>query len=128
MTNPTEESNCQFTPCCEDSPPAFVITYSISPMQFQVCNSCIQLDQYSRGILSKKPITELESDTTSVSSPATEKLESQIKDTKQSLILCEYCLKGKGRSRRFKNLHHLNYHKTWEHSKKSEIGFMEELS
>jgi len=51
-------------------------------------------------------------------------------DSKQTeLILCSICQKdNKGRSRRFKNLHHLNYHKTWEHSKKSEIGFMEELS
>ena len=51
--------NDQYTPCCEDSPAAFLITYSISPRKFQVCNSCIRLEQYSRGIKEKIPISEI---------------------------------------------------------------------
>jgi len=63
----------QDVPCCDNNSPSFLVTYKINPLRkFSVCNFCIRLDQYSRGILSKKPITELESDTTSVSSPATE--------------------------------------------------------
>ncbi len=48
----------QSTPCCDDFPPAFLIKYKISPMKFQVCSSCIQLEQYQRGVESKIPISE----------------------------------------------------------------------
>ena len=56
--------------CCENIP-SLLVEYHIDS-KFYVCDSCIKLGCWSRGIKEKMPITELESDTTSVSSPATE--------------------------------------------------------
>ena len=56
--------------CCENFP-SFLIEYNIDS-KFHVCNSCIKIDYWSRGIKEKRIITEFDDQGRSASNSVTE--------------------------------------------------------
>jgi len=50
--------NDQIFSCCKNTP-SFLITYKVGS-KFYVCNSCIQMECWSRGIQEKLELTKLE--------------------------------------------------------------------